>query len=142
MPEDVTIGGRPPEGGPTSGMPPAHEGPWSAEHPGPAHGVIDLAARAAVSLELARAAHSGRSSALLVRGPQQRVVLMALLEGHSLGEHASPPAATLHVLSGRVRLHTHEQEWILEPGHLVVIPPDRHAVDALTDTAFILTVTL
>lgn len=141
MPEDVTIGMPPPEE-PGTRMPPAGETPWGAEHPGVDDDVIDLAARASTSLELARAAHSGRSSALLVRGERQRVVLMALLEGHSLGEHTSPPAATLHVLLGRVRLHTSDDEWLLGAGDLVTIPPDRHAVDALSDAAFLLTVAL
>lgn len=105
-------------------------------------GVIDLASHIEPSLAHARTTHSGRSSILLVRGDAQRVVLMTLHKGHSLGDHVSPRAATLHVLTGEVRLRTDAEEWLLGPGQLVAIPPDRHSVDAVTDAAFLLTVAL
>ena len=49
---------------------------------------------------------------------------------------------SLHVLSGSVRLHSEEQEWVLSSAQVVPIPPDRHAVDALEDSVFLLTVSL
>lgn len=105
--------------------------------------VADLDELAAELLDLARADLQRKASRVVVHGPRQRAVLMALLAGSGLGEHASPPAATLHVLRGRVRLHVgEEREWLVGCGQVVPIPPERHAVDALEDSAFLLTVAL
>ena len=90
----------------------------------------------------ARAHHSRRAARTVVSGTSQRVTLIALAEGAELAEHDAPPAATLHVLTGRVRLHTHNREWTLGDGHLAAIPPERHGLRALTDAAILLTVAL
>ncbi|WP_370469007.1 hypothetical protein [Amycolatopsis sp. YIM 10] len=57
-------------------------------------------------------------------GTSQRATLIALTDGAELAEHDSPLAATLYVVTGRVRLHTHDNEWTLDRGHLAAIPPD------------------
>lgn len=107
-----------------------------------AHEVTDLTA---LARDLADRAHEdphGRASSIVLRGPRQRAVFMALTAGSALGEHASPPAASLQVLSGRVRLHSASQEWVLAAGQLVAVPPDRHAVSAVEDSVILLTVSL
>jgi quercetin dioxygenase-like cupin family protein len=93
-------------------------------------------------LQQVREHNSGRTAQTLVTGTSQRVTLIALAEGTELAEHVSPHAATLYVVSGRVRMHTHDDEWILEAGHLVAIPPRRHGLNAVTDAAVLLTVAL
>ncbi|WP_158073273.1 hypothetical protein [Amycolatopsis sp. CB00013] len=40
--------------------------------------------------------------------PEATLIVMA--EGAQLAEHDSPPAATLHVITGSVRLSTHDHE--------------------------------
>ena len=104
-------------------------------------GVVNLSGLAESLLAQARADARGTASTVVVRGPHQRAVLIALTQTAGLAEHNSPPAATLHCLLGRVRLHAGELEWIASAGHLVTIPEHRHAVDALEDSVFLLTVT-
>ncbi len=93
-------------------------------------------------LQEARGQHARRVARTLVSGSSQRVTLIALADGAELAEHGAPSAATLHVLSGRVRLHTHSEEWVLDAGQLFTIPPQRHGLTALSDAAVLLTVAL
>lgn len=102
---------------------------------------MDLMALANELLAEAASATSGRATRALVRAEHQRVALIALRAGHGLGEHASPPAATLQTLIGQVRLYAGESAWVVDPGHLIAIPPERHGVDALVDSVIVLTVT-
>lgn len=66
--------------------------------------------------------------------------VVALAEGAALAEHESPGDATLLVLSGRVRLVAGDRSWDGETGELLVIPPARHSLEALSDAAVLLTV--
>ncbi len=105
--------------------------------------VHDLGALGDALLERARVDLQRKASQSVIHGDRQRAVLMAILAGGGLAEHASPPAATLHVLRGRVRLYAGtEREWFVSTGEVVAIPPERHAVDALDDSVFLLTVAL
>lgn len=93
-------------------------------------------------LERAVAASAGRS-AHTVHGGQEhhlRQTLIALAGGRSLGEHESPGEATLQVLRGTVRLHAGEETWEGQEGDMVLIPPRRHDLEAVTDAAVLLTV--
>jgi len=99
----------------------------------------------ALAPELLAEAHrhaARRAARTLVPGTSQRVTLIALAKGAELAEHDSPPAATLHVLTGTVRLHTHQDGWTLDSGHLTAVPPQRHGLTALTDAVVLLTVAL
>jgi quercetin dioxygenase-like cupin family protein len=93
-------------------------------------------------LEKARAAGAGRSATTLHGGRTHRLrqTVIALAAGRSLGEHESPGEATLQVLRGRVRLHAGGTTWDGARGELVVIPPDRHDLEAVEDSAVLLTV--
>jgi quercetin dioxygenase-like cupin family protein len=97
---------------------------------------------AAELLEEARGHAARRAARTLVTGSAQRATLIALAQGAELAEHDSPPAATLFVVTGSVRLHTHDRNWVLDSNHLAVIPPQRHGLTALTDAAVLLTVAL
>ncbi|WP_033439144.1 hypothetical protein [Saccharothrix sp. NRRL B-16314] len=97
---------------------------------------------AAELLDQAREHHSRRAARTLVTGTSLRATLIALAEGADLAEHDAPPAATLHVLTGRVRLHTQDHEQVLGSGDLAPIPPTRHGLTALADSAVLLTVAL
>ncbi len=105
--------------------------------------VVDLTQGGRALLEQAGDASNGHASRLIIGGDHQRAVLMALTKGSSLGEHESPPAATLHLLTGQVRLYgVHGPEWMLSAGQIVAIPAVRHGVTALEDSVMLLTVAL
>lgn len=78
----------------------------------------------------------------LALGPSMRATAIALAEGAELAEHESPPAASVHVLTGTVRLHSGADEWLLSTGQLVAIPSTRHGVTEITDAVVLLTVAL
>lgn len=86
--------------------------------------------------------HSHRAASTLVFGPLMRATAIALTAGAELAEHDSPPAASLHVLTGTVRLYSGADEWLLSAGQLVAIPSARHGLTAITDAVVLLTVAL
>lgn len=115
----------------------------SRHHDAASAGIVSLAEAADAAIEEARASRHGKGTRVLWTGPYQRLVVIALREGSQLAEHKSPPAASLHVLTGTARLYAgDEAEWHVSAGEIVAIPPERHAVDAVTDCAFLLTVSL
>lgn len=93
-------------------------------------------------LAAAREASSGRSAVTVFGGQAHdlRQTLIALAGGAQLHEHESPGEATLQVLRGQVRLTAGEDAWDGDVGDLLVIPPARHALDALSDAVVLLTV--
>jgi quercetin dioxygenase-like cupin family protein len=101
-----------------------------------------LTALARHQLDQARAASSGRSAHTVYGGHEHvlRQTLIALAAGRALDEHENPGEATLHVLHGRVRLMTANTSWDGTTGDLLTIPPGRHSLEALEDTAVLLTV--
>jgi len=108
---------------------------------GPHRAIVNLTAAGAALLAQARADARGKATLPVLKGERQRALLVALTAGAGLAEHASPPAASLHVLSGCFRLSSADHEWVCGPAELVAIPPERHAVDCLEDGVFLLTVT-
>ncbi|MFD8141452.1 cupin domain-containing protein [Streptomyces sp. NPDC059708] len=60
-------------------------------------------------------------------------------DARRMNEHTTPPAATLHVLRGRVRLTSGGGDTELGAGQLLVIPKERHGLLALDDAAVLLT---
>jgi quercetin dioxygenase-like cupin family protein len=105
------------------------------------HGT-SLTETAEQQLTEARASSSGRSAVTVHGGREHdlRQTLIALAEGHALGEHESPGEATLQVLRGSVRLHAGEESWEGGAGDYLVIPPRRHDLTAVTDAVVLLTV--
>lgn len=91
-------------------------------------------------LDAATAHPSGRSSALLTSDGLLRQVLVALVAGTRLGEHATPSAASMAVLVGAVLVEYEDgRQELVEVGHLYVFAHMRHGVVALEDSAFLLT---
>lgn len=85
---------------------------------------------------------AGRTAKTILSGTVMRAVVVALKEGVEMSEHDSPPAATLYVIKGRVTVRSGDRDWPVQSGQLMQVPPQRHAVVAHADSAFLLTVAL
>jgi len=103
---------------------------------------LSLSALAREQLDLARAASSGRSAATVYGGHEHalRQTLIAIVGGRRLDEHVNPGEATVHVLHGRVTLKTADNEWNGSPGDLITVPDSVHSLEAVVDSAVLLTV--
>lgn len=95
-------------------------------------------------LEAAAKASSGRSAHTVYGGHEHalRQTLIALRAGSQLDEHQSPGEATLQVLHGRVTLTAGGDAWNGVDGDLITIPDASHALEAVEDSAVLLTVAL
>jgi len=103
---------------------------------------FSLTALAREQLDRAREASSGRSAATVYGGHEHtlRQTVIALIEGHTLDEHENPGEATVHVLTGRVRLAAGDAAWEGSAGDLLVVPMASHSLSALQDSTILLTV--
>ncbi|WP_103501250.1 cupin [Streptomyces sp. SM14] len=109
----------------------------------------DLNALADEQLELARRAEHGRSAHLFLRDGPLRQSVIALRAGAELGEHDAPPASSLQVLRGTVRLTGDEVAGgegggsgagaALAAGVVTELPEGRHGLRADQDAAVLLT---
>ena len=84
----------------------------------------------------------GRAADTVVGGHERvlRQTVITLVKGTTLAEHESPGEATVHVLSGRVRLAAGELSWDGRSGDLIVVPDARHSLAALEESVVLLTV--
>lgn len=100
-----------------------------------------LTALAREQLEAARRSSAGRSAVTVYGGHEKalRQTLIALVAGSRLDEHENPGDATVHVLLGRVTLASGADSWDGRAGDLIVVPPARHSLVAVEDTAVLLT---
>lgn len=82
----------------------------------------------------------GRSAELVAHDGPLRQTVIALREGVRMAEHNSPPAASLQVLKGRVRVDLDDEaQGEFGEGELWILTHERHSVMALEDSAFLLT---
>jgi quercetin dioxygenase-like cupin family protein len=101
-----------------------------------------LIALARHELHQAREASSGRSAKTVFGGHehQLRQTLIALRAGEELSKHENPGEATVQVLVGRVLLKAGEVSWNGSVGDILTIPDGLHSLDAIEDSAVLLTV--
>lgn len=91
-------------------------------------------------LAAARTGKHGRSAELIANDGPLRQTVIALRKGMELAEHNSPPASSLQVLVGRVRVDIEAgAQWEFSEGELWILTHERHSVLALADSAFLLT---
>jgi quercetin dioxygenase-like cupin family protein len=103
---------------------------------------LSLVATARAQERSAAGGSSGRAAHTVYGGHDRalRQTVIALRDGCSLDEHANPGEATVQVLSGRVRLVGQSTSWEGRQGDLLVVPQERHSLQALEDSAVLLTV--
>jgi quercetin dioxygenase-like cupin family protein len=103
---------------------------------------LSLEALAREQLEAARRGSAGRAAHTAVGGHEHvmRQTVIALLRGRSLAEHVNPGEATVQVLRGRVRLAAGDASWDGRQGDLIIVPSSPHSLEALEDSAVLLTV--
>lgn len=101
-----------------------------------------LDALAREQLELAAGAGGGRTAHTVYGGHEKvlRQTLVAMIAGAELAEHENPGEATVLVLRGRVRMASGELAWEGRRGDLITVPDARHRLEALEDSAVLLTV--
>jgi quercetin dioxygenase-like cupin family protein len=85
----------------------------------------------------------GQHTADTVYGGHEKVLrqtVIGMIAGARLAEHENPGEATVLILHGRVRLSTADLAWEAARGDLLIMPESRHSLDALEDSAVLLTV--
>jgi quercetin dioxygenase-like cupin family protein len=83
---------------------------------------------------------NGHTARTLVRTSDLRVVLLVMKSRARIPEHHADETASLQLLSGRIRLALPSREVELRSGQLLVLAASiRHDVQALEDSAFLLT---
>jgi len=102
--------------------------------------IFDLAA---VDFELRKNdayQREGHTARTLVRKPDLRIVLVVMKAGARIAEHRADETASIHALSGHVRLRLPDKTADLAGGRLLVLERGlKHDVEAVADSAFLLT---
>lgn len=83
---------------------------------------------------------SGRKSKMLVKHAEFRIVLIAMRSGSRWEDHKTDSRISLHVLHGDIRFRTANETFDLRRGQLLTLAPSIvHSVDAVEESAFLLT---
>jgi quercetin dioxygenase-like cupin family protein len=84
-------------------------------------------------------ATDGIVSKTVVDEPRVKAVLFSMSAGQSLSEHTASMPASIHVLEGEASILLGETRHPSPPGTYIYMPANlNHAVDAVTDTVFLL----
>jgi quercetin dioxygenase-like cupin family protein len=82
----------------------------------------------------------GHTARTLVRKPDLRIVLVVMKAGARIAEHRADETASVHALSGHLRLRLPDKVADLATGRLLVIERElKHDVEAVAESAFLLT---
>jgi quercetin dioxygenase-like cupin family protein len=103
---------------------------------------ISLDALASQQMESAVTAGGGHTADTVFCGHEKvlRQTVVGMIAGARLAEHENPGEATMLVLHGRVRLSAADLSWDADRGDLLIVPDSRHSLEALEDSAVLLTV--
>lgn len=83
---------------------------------------------------------AGRITRMLTQGPGLRIGLILMNTGAHWEEHKTESRIIVQPVEGRIRFRTRERTTIIGPGELLVLSPrEPHSVEALEQTAFLLT---
>ena len=103
---------------------------------------VDIDALASDLAHRATTAGGGRA-AHMVHGGHEHVLsqtVIALTAGAVLSEHDNPGEATVQVLAGQVRLRAGEVSSDGPAGTLLIVPQERHSLEAVEDSVVMLTI--
>jgi quercetin dioxygenase-like cupin family protein len=82
----------------------------------------------------------GHTARTLVREPTMRIVLIVIRAGATIVQHRAEDTASIHAITGHVRLSLATRTVDLPAGRVLVIAPGlAHDVEAVADSAFLLT---
>ena len=103
---------------------------------------LSLVATARELTKRAETSSNGRAAETVYGGHEHvlRQTVIALQQGETLAEHENPGEATVHVLTGRVRLVSGRTDWEGRAGDLIAVPDGRHSLEAMETSAVLLTV--
>ena len=102
--------------------------------------VFDLAAIDAEMRHEDAYEREGHTARTLVREDDLRIVLVVMRAGARIAEHRANDTASIHALSGHVRLRLPDNVVDLPAGRLLVLERGlRHDVEAVAESAFLLT---
>lgn len=88
-----------------------------------------------------RSANQGKRSAVLAKNEHVRLVLAVLSRGEVLHEHETEGQITVTVVEGAIRFNALNERVRLAAGGLLTLQPGIcHSVEALEDSAFVITV--
>jgi quercetin dioxygenase-like cupin family protein len=83
---------------------------------------------------------SGRKTKMLVRYAEFRIALVTMKSGSRWDDHQTPARICVQVLRGKIRFHIRGGTFDLSSGQLLALDPGIvHSVDAVEDSAFLLT---
>jgi quercetin dioxygenase-like cupin family protein len=84
---------------------------------------------------------SGRNSKTIVKHPDLRLVLTIMKTNTRIHEHSAAGSISVQTISGHIRMHVDGREFDLPAGHLLALDAAvPHDVEALEDSAFVLTI--
>ena len=84
---------------------------------------------------------SGHTAKTLAKYPNLRIVLVVMKTGGRLDKHRTEGRICVHPLLGRIQFRTAERTVDLKAGQMLTLEGDLpHDVDALADSAFLLTI--
>lgn len=103
---------------------------------------LSLVAMARELQEQAAGTAAGRAARTVMGGHERvlRQTVIAMGKDTGLTEHANPGEATVYVLHGRVVLESGGNTWSGMAGDLIIVPDAPHSLQALEDSAVLLTV--
>jgi quercetin dioxygenase-like cupin family protein len=103
---------------------------------------LSLEALARQQMKLATTAAGGHTADTVYGGHEKvlRQTMIGMIAGSRLSEHENPGEATALILHGRVRLQAANISWEGARGDLLIMPNGRHSLEALENSAVLLTV--
>ena len=88
-----------------------------------------------------RLTNQGKRSAVLAKNEHVIIVMAMLARGEALQEHETEGQITVTVVQGAIRFDALKEQVRLNAGGLLTLRPGiRHSVEALEDSAFVITV--
>ena len=103
---------------------------------------ISIEALARKQLKEAVTAPSARAADTVFGGHEKilRQTVIGIRQGAELGERDNLDESTIYVLQGRVQLRTGDETWIGRSGDLLIVPRSRHSLEAIEDSAVLITI--